>query len=239
VKTVAITQARTSSTRLPRKVLLDLEGQPLLAWHLRRVARARRLDELVVATSTDPSDDEIVALATSLGFRCWRGPLDDVLGRFAGAARFAEATTVVRVVSDSPFLDPELIDATLAAWPRPGVDYLAPHGLPMGLGHEVMTVEALRRADAEAALPHERAHVTPHIYLSPGKFRCDGLAGPGLHDLRWCVDTAEDLAFVREVARRLGPGDGFGWREILALVQREPALAALNAHVRQKTMEEC
>jgi spore coat polysaccharide biosynthesis protein SpsF len=238
-KTVAIVQARTSSTRLPRKVLLELEGQPMLAWNLRRLARAARIDEVVVATTTEPDDAAIVALATELGFRSWRGPLEDVLTRYVGAAEMAGATTVVRVTSDCPFIDPALVDETLATWPRPGLDYLGFDGYPRGLDHEVMTMEALLRAHADAALDYERVHVTPHLYRNPGKFRI-GMIGhePNLTAHRWCVDTPDDLAFVREVARRLGPGDAFGWRAILALVEGDPQLASTNAHVRQKAVEE-
>ncbi len=238
-KTVAIVQARTSSTRLPRKVLLDIAGQPMLAWNLKRLARATRVDEVVVATTTEPDDEAIVALAASLGVRAWRGPLEDVLTRYVGAATMAEATTVVRVTSDCPFIDPELIDQTLATWPRPGVDYLGLDGYPRGLDHETMTLEALLRADAEATLDYERVHVTPYLYRNPDRFRVEQIGHPSpLSQHRWCVDTPDDLAFVREVARRLGPGDAFGWRAILALVEADPSLAALNAHVRQKAVEE-
>ncbi len=238
-KTVAIVQARTSSTRLPRKVLLDLEGQPLLAWNLRRLARATRVDEVVVATTTEPEDEAIVALATELGFRSWRGPLEDVLTRYVGAARMAEATTVVRVTSDCPFIDPGLIDETLATWPRPGVDYLGFDGYPRGLDHETMTMAALLRADAEAKLDYERVHVTPYVYRNPGLFRIEAIGHePNLTHHRWCVDTPDDLALVREVARRLGPGDTFEWRAVRALVEGDEALMAMNAHVRQKAVEE-
>lgn len=238
-KTVAIVQARTSSTRLPRKVLLDLEGQTLLAWNLRRLARAPRIDEVVVATTTEPEDVAIVDHATELGFRVWRGPLEDVLTRYVGAATMAAATTVVRVTSDCPFIDPTLVDATLATWPRPGIDYVGFDGYPRGLDHEVMTMEALLRADADAQLDYERVHVTPHLYRNPEKFRVEMIGHePSLTHHRWCVDTPDDLAFVREVARRLGPGDTFGWEAIRALVDGDPALLAMNAHVRQKAVEE-
>ncbi len=238
-KTVAIVQARTSSTRLPRKVLLEIEGQPMLAWNLRRLARARRIDEVVVATTTEPEDEAIVSLATTLGFRTWRGPLEDVLTRYVGAATMAEATTVVRVTSDCPFIDPQLVDETLASWPRAGVDYIGFDGYPRGLDHEVMTLEALLRADRDATLDYERVHATPHIYRNPDKFRVTSVGHePSLTHHRWCVDTPDDLAFVREVARRLGPGDAFGWRRILELVESEAELTAMNAHVRQKSVEE-
>ena len=239
VKTVAIVQARTSSTRLPRKVLLPIEGQPMLAWNLRRLARAARIDEVVVATTTESEDGAIVDLAESLGFRCWRGPMEDVLTRYVGAAKMAEATSVVRVTSDCPFIDGALIDETLATWPRPGVDYLGFADYPRGLDHETMTMAALLRADADAKLDYERVHVTPHMYRNPEKFRIEVVSyGRDLSPHRWCVDTPDDLAFVCEVARRLGPGDAFGWQEILKIVEADDGLFAMNAHVRQKTVEE-
>ena len=211
----------------------------MLTWNLRRLGRARRIDEVIVATTTQPEDEAIVDLAKALGFRAWRGPLEDVLTRYVGAATMAGATTVVRVTSDCPFIDPELIDETLASWPGRAIDYLGFDGYPRGLDHETMTIEALRRADADAALAYERVHVTPHLYRNPSKFKVEMLArSPSLAHHRWCVDTPDDLAFAREVARRLGPGDTFGWRAIVALVDGDPALSAMNAHVRQKAVEE-
>jgi spore coat polysaccharide biosynthesis protein SpsF (cytidylyltransferase family) len=204
-----------------------------------RLARAKRIDEVVVATTTEPEDDAIVALVSELGFRSWRGPLQDVLTRYVGAARMAEATTVVRVTSDCPFIDPGLVDETLATWPRPGVDYLGFDGYPRGLDHETMTMAALLRADAEAKLDYERVHVTPYLYRNAGIFRIEAIGHePNLTHHRWCVDTPDDLAFVREVARRLGPGDAFDWRAVRALVEGDAGLMAMNAHVRQKVVEE-
>jgi spore coat polysaccharide biosynthesis protein SpsF len=211
----------------------------MLAWNLRRLARTKRINEVIVATTTDTQDSAIVDLATQLGFRTWCGPLEDVLTRYVGAARMADATTVVRVTSDCPFIDPDLIDATLATWPRPGVDYLGFGGHPRGLDHEVMTTQALLRANADATLDYERVHVTPHIYRNPGKFRVEMTLYKVDHsNHRWCVDTEDDLAFAREVARRLGPGDAFGWESILALVEGDSVLGGMNAHVRQKDVEE-
>ena len=211
----------------------------MLAWNLRRLARATRIDEVVVATTTEPEDQAIVDLASTLGFRSWRGPLDDVLTRYVGAAEMAGATTVVRVTSDCPFIDPALVDETLASWPRAGVDYVGFAGYPRGLDHEVMTTAAMLRAHADATLDFERVHVTPYLYRNPDKFQVEMTShAPDLTHHRWCVDTPDDLALVREVARRLGPGDGFGWRAVLDLVEREPDLLAMNAHVRQKALEE-
>ena len=116
MKVVAITQARMTSTRLPGKVMLPVLGKPLIGWHLERVARAKTLDDVVVATTTNAVDDPIVDLAGRLGMKFFRGSEDDVLSRYAGAARMAAAEVVVRVTSDCPLIDPAVIDGTVATF---------------------------------------------------------------------------------------------------------------------------
>ncbi|WP_309646601.1 glycosyltransferase family protein [Phenylobacterium sp.] len=220
---LAVLQARMSSSRLPGKVMADVLGQPMIARQVERLRRSRRLDHLVVATSDDPSDDALATYAASLDLDVVRGPLADVLARFIKALdAFPEASTLVRLTADCPLTDWRVLDETVAAHLAAGADYtenMAVKTYPHGLDVEVMTVEALRRAGAEATSAYDREHVTPYLYATPGRFRlADITRSPSLAHLRWTVDLPEDLDFVRHVYETLYPGDpDFGTEAVAAL----------------------
>lgn len=240
-RVVALVQARVGSTRLPGKVLLELGGRSMLAWVVSAARAARRLDAVVVATSSAPGDEQVAEAARALGAEVFRGSEADVLERFSEAARAHRAEVVVRLTADCPFLDPELIDDAVERFLEARVDY-ASNGLvepyPRGLDVEVLKASVLHEAAAEASLPHQRAHVTAFVYEHPERYRLLPVpTPPALAAERWTVDTAEDLAFAREVAARLGSGAP-RWREVAAVLEREPALRALNAAVRQKPLGE-
>jgi len=169
--TIAIVQARMASSRLPGKVLLDLGGQPMLVRVVERTRRARSLRRVIVATTTDPSDDPVAALCAERGYDCYRGSLFDVLERYYQAAKTYCAERVVRITADCPVMDAEVIDAAVTALRFGGVDFAAsrfppPWGrtYPIGLDVEVCTFAALERAWREAGQPHQREHVMPYLY---------------------------------------------------------------------------
>jgi spore coat polysaccharide biosynthesis protein SpsF len=225
---LTILQARTSSTRLPGKVLRDLVGAPMLQRQIERVLRARSIGKLVVATSTDPSDAAVADLCRRLEVACHRGPLDDVLGRFAGALEaFGPSDHVVRLTGDCPLADPEIIDATIAQHLEAGADYTSNTltlTFPKGQDVEVMKAEHLATAAAETTDPYDREHVTPFLYRHPERFRLANLERrPPLPDLRWTVDTPEDFAFVERVYRALYPANpAFTSEDILRLTADDP-----------------
>jgi spore coat polysaccharide biosynthesis protein SpsF len=163
LRIVAIIQARTTSSRFPRKVLADLAGQPLLAWVLRR-ARASAVDEVVVATTVNAADDPVIAIAEREDVRWFRGEEHDVLGRYVQAAREAGADAVVRLTADCPMLDAEVIDMVIDALRKtPAVDYSAnviERTFPQGLDAEALFFEALVRSDRLGTSPDAREHVT-------------------------------------------------------------------------------
>lgn len=241
-RVIAITQARIGSSRLSGKVLLPILGRPLLWWHLTRLQRAAALDGIVVATTEEPGAEAIVEIADSLGIPAWRGSVDDVLGRYHGAAAMAGASTIVRVTSDCPLIDPALIDALIRAYQAQGdIDYLSLDvaQLPRGLDAEIFSSALLALADREAQDPAEREHVTAFFYRRPERFRIDSIAPhtitrPGL---RLCVDTAGDFDLVTRVIEALAPScPEFGWRDIAQLLDRHPDWAAINAGVVQKAV---
>jgi glutamate-1-semialdehyde 2,1-aminomutase len=232
--TVAVIQARMGSTRLPGKVLEDVGGRPLLARVVERARRARRLDAVMVATTTAAADDAVAAWCAGAGVPCFRGSEEDVLDRYVGAAREADADVVVRLTADCPLLDPAVVDEVVAAYHSEPCDYatnvLEPT-YPDGLDTEVFSRAALERAAAEARLPSEREHVTPYIRNHPAQFRLRSVRGEcDLSALRWTVDDPRDLELVRAVYARLGDAE-FGMSDVLALLDEQPELGAVNAGI--------
>lgn len=238
--TVAIIQARTGSTRLPGKVLLPLLGAPMLTRVVRRVSRASRVDATIVATTTASSDDAIVELAKREGWPVERGSETDLLDRYVQAARAHAATTVVRITSDCPLIDPDLIDEVVAALHDDGSDYasnsLDPRTYPRGLDVEAMSMAALEAAWRQDHDPRSREHATPYIYRHPERFRLRRVASPvDLSAHRWTVDTPEDYELIRRIYERLGRDD-FSWRDALTVIEGQPAWSELNRNVAQKPL---
>ena len=208
--TVAILQARMSSTRLPGKVMKLLAGRPMVDRQLERLRRCTTLLRIVVATSTDASDDPLAKHLESQGVDVFRGSLNDVLGRYVGAARAFGATgQVVRLTADCPLTDPGVIDDCVSLHARTGADYVSngreptyPHGLDV----EAFGMDVLEAAAREARDPYEREHVTPFIYRRPERFTLGALTqAKDESHLRWTVDTPEDFAFVERVYAALYP----------------------------------
>lgn len=199
-----------TSTRLPGKVLADIGGRPALGLELERLARARELDEVVVATSVEVSDDPVAQHAGGAGLRVVRGPLHDVLERYRLAGEALGADAIVRVTGDCPLIDPAVVDSVVARWRDGSADYVAnvipPRTYPVGMDAEVVSWPALAAAAAEATEPYDREHVTPFVRARPERFaqeRVDRV--PALGDLRLTLDTPEDLALLRAVAATVDP----------------------------------
>lgn len=209
-KAVAILQARMSSKRLPGKVMCSLLGKPMIERQLERLDQCRTLGRVIVATSELPADDPLASHLASLGVDVFRGALDDVLGRFIGAAAaFGVQGVVVRLTADCPLADPTVIDACVQRQADLGVDYVSnalKRTYPRGLDVEVFPLEVLRIAQREATEHHEREHVTPFIYRHPERFRlADIVQDRDESHLRWTVDTPADFAFVERVYEALYP----------------------------------
>jgi spore coat polysaccharide biosynthesis protein SpsF len=238
---VAIIQARMGSTRLPGKVLAEIGGKPMLRRVLDRVRAAKRVDEIIVATSVEPADDVIAAFCHQRACPCFRGSEMDVLDRYYHAAREHDADAIVRITSDCPLIDSEVTDRTVQAFLDERPDYASnslDRTYPRGLDTEVIARSALERAWREAGENYQRVHVTPYIYQNPGVFRILSVREEQDHSpQRWTVDTPEDLEFVREVYARMGD-EVFSWREAIALLEREPELAEINRSVTQKALHE-
>lgn len=228
----AIIQARMGSSRLPGKVLADLAGRPVLGWMVRAAGAIPGVDRVVVATSANPADDAVAEWCAGNGTICHRGDEADVLGRFRDAARSVDATLALRLTADCPLFDPQVGGAVLRLLKTSGADYannIDPRSYPDGLDCEAMTVAALEIAAHEATEAFDREHVTPYLRRNAHRFRCETLVAPlpGLGHERWTLDTAEDLAFLRAVAAKLPADQPADHLNVLALLERDPAVAAL------------
>jgi spore coat polysaccharide biosynthesis protein SpsF len=214
-RVVAVVQARMSSTRLPGKVLMPLGGAgSVLAVLLARLRGAQQVDEIVVATSSDPADDAVAEAAVEAGVRTVRGPLDDVLRRFVIAADAAGADAVVRITADCPLIDPGVVDELVRLWRDGGTDYVAntlePRSFPDGLDAEVISRGALTAADREATESDAREHVTPFIRARPDRFSQAGLwLSPPHGDVRMTLDDARDLERLSALVDSVGPDPSF------------------------------
>ncbi len=230
------------STRLPGKVLKDLEGATVLARVLARVRRSTLLGEVIVATSDARGDDAIVTECKRLNTRVFRGDEQDVLDRYYRAAQFAKAEAVVRITADCPLIDPEITDKTLQAFLDVRPDYASnalTRTYPRGLDTEVISMPALERAWREASEKYQRAHVTPYFYREQSLFKVLEVKGEQDYSaLRWTLDTEQDLEFLRAVYARFDGRDNFGWRDVVSLLGREPALSEINRDVAQKDLHE-
>jgi spore coat polysaccharide biosynthesis protein SpsF len=238
---VAIIQARMGSTRLPGKVLMDLGGKTVLARVVDRLRRATRVKEIVVATTDSAADEAIVRECHQLEVLTFRGSEFDVLDRYHEAARVFAARAVVRITSDCPVIDPELVDETVRMFHDQRADYasnsLMP-SYPRGLDTEVFTTVALERAWREAREPYQREHVTPYFYEHPELFNVISLRSRiDYCRYRWTLDTAADLTLLRKIYARFGSQNDFDWRQAVRLMEREPELAELNSHVVQQARQ--
>lgn len=234
MKVVAIVQARMGSTRLPNKVMKRIGSTPMIELLLTRLARAAEIDQIILATSDDPRNEPLVEHVAGLGYTCHRGSESDVLERYLGAARNAQADVVVRITGDCPLIDPALVDEAVRRFKAKNVDYLSntsPASFPDGLDTEVFSVAALERAARETQEAFDREHVTPYLRHAD-KFTQDAMVSDeDLSGLRWTVDEPADFEVVCGVFEHFAPNIHFSWFEVLELQRRQPGIFAVNSQL--------
>lgn len=231
--TAVFVQARMGSSRLPGKVMREVSGCPMIDHILSRLSAAKLVDLIVLATSTDPANDELARYVSDQGTAVFRGQETDVLDRYYQTALAYPCDVIVRVTGDCPLVDPALVDEAIERFRREGVDYLSNTqvpGYPDGLDVEVFTFAALERAAIEATTPFDREHVTPYM-------RKAGLKLSEFHStndysaLRLTVDEAADLDVVRSIYAAFAPRTNFGWLEVLELWHTSPEIFAANTAI--------
>jgi spore coat polysaccharide biosynthesis protein SpsF len=241
---VAIIQARMGATRLPGKVLKDIQGKPMLWYVVERTKKAKTVSQVVVATTTDLADDAVAGFCKAQGYPFYRGSMQDVLDRFYQAAREYKADVIVRITADCPLIDPGLIDLTVNALFEHEVDFAAnrlpppfTRTYPIGLDVEVCTFTALEKSWKEASSLHEREHVLPYLYEKKGRFKVWQVNHPvDYGKLRWTVDTPSDLEVVRKIFAHFSGRIDFNWLDVLEVNEKSPDLFKTNEAVVQKTL---
>ena len=238
MKVLAITQARYGSTRLPAKILKEVNGQTLLEIHLRRILQAKTIDKLKIATTDEEGSKFIIAVADKVGVEYFKGSVDDVLSRFYGTAAPEKPDYVIRLTSDCPLIDPSVIDMVVNYAKEHDYDYVRtdPASFPDGLDTEVMKFSALEKAYKEAEMTSEREHVTPYIWKNGSAeggtiFRSYKLANPvgsfNANDYRITIDEPEDFEVIKKLIEELGIEKN--WKEYIDYLLTHKEVYAINS----------
>jgi spore coat polysaccharide biosynthesis protein SpsF len=241
MKVGILVQVRMSSTRLPGKALLPLAGAPVLERLIERLKKVGGA-ELIIATSTDASDNPIEELCKKTSSSVYRGDLQDVLGRFVGAAKQFNLDAVIRVTGDCPLLDPEIISSMIKEFKSGSYDYycnIRPRTYPRGLDTEIFPVSFLNCAYAER-IPEDVPEyiVIPYLNRNLQKLQIGNFADQENHsDLRWTLDEKADYDLISKIYEKLYPVKKiFNYRDVLNLLQKNPELKTINASIRQKSI---
>jgi len=235
-KVVAIIQARMGSTRLPGKVMKEIVGKPML-WHvINRVKNAKKLNDIVIATTNLKEDTQILDLASEIGVKTYAGSENDVLDRYYQAAIMSKADVIVRITADCPLADPNVIDKVVRYYRINDFDYVSTSikpTFPDGIDVEVFRFASLKKAWSEAKLASEREHVTPYIWKNPNIFKIKNYENEDdILYMRWSVDEQCDLEFLREIYNRLYAKDTlFYMEDVVDLLTKNPELMDINKDI--------
>ena len=223
---LAIIQARMSSTRLPGKVMKEILGKPLIGYLLERVAGAKMISRIILATSTDKSNDALAEYVSSLGIEVFRGSENDVLDRYYRAAARYMPQAVVRITGDCPILDPLVIDQVVKFFTDRNFDYVSniePPTFPDGMDIEVFSFRLLKAAREKANLPSEREHVTPYMRNRDGIKRGNVTNKEDLSAERWTVDNKEDFSLIKKIIEEIYPRKKiFSMQDVLDYKKKNP-----------------
>jgi spore coat polysaccharide biosynthesis protein SpsF len=241
MKIVATVEARMTSSRLPGKVLLPALGRPMLAHLTRRLKAVPSIDAIVLATTTNATDDVLAEFAECHGILSFRGSEDDVMGRVLGAAQSADADVVVEITGDCPIIDPDLIEQTIRTFEYNEATFASNSSIrsyPDGMDAQVFTLEALRKSAAMTDDPLDREHVTRHIINHPDLFRHVYLvAPPSLHwpALGLTLDEPSDYELIRTLIEHFGEERPlFGCGDVIRALREHPEWVDINKNVRRK-----
>lgn len=240
MKIVIIVQARMSSTRLPGKILKVVLQKTLLEFQVERLRRVELADEIVIATTTNNTDQPIIDLCGKLHVLYFRGSEEDVLSRYYGAAKLHNASVIVRVTSDCPIIDPHVIDKIIQFYlDYPDYDYVSnclERTYPRGMDTEVFSFEALQETFFEATAPSDREHVTPFIHMNPQRFHLANVSyseDQSCH--RWTVDTPQDFELIKRIIETLYTyTPQFTLEDCLDLLSQHHDWSTINTNVEQK-----
>lgn len=240
---VTIVQARMSSTRFPGKIMKEVLGKPLIAYELERLKRSALTRSLVLATTGNPQDLQVIEVSQRLGISSFRGSEEDVLDRYLHAAEEFQADVIVRISGDCPLIDPAVVDQAIRLFleHEPSYDYVSNtivRTYPRGMDVEVFSYSALKEAFRNAEKSYEREHVTPFIWQKPDKFRLGMQMQPCDESFyRLTVDTEEDFLLIKRIIEKIYPENpAFNKEQLILLLEKHPDWAAINSHVQQKVL---
>jgi glutamate-1-semialdehyde 2,1-aminomutase len=231
---VAIVQARMGSTRLPGKVLKQIVNKPMIELLLMRLSKAKEVDEIIVATSTNAQNDKLQSIVENLGYKCTRGSEDDVLNRYYKSAKSVNADIVVRITGDCPLVDSVLVDECIQSYKNSKVDYFSntdPVTYPDGLDIEVISFKSIEKSNNETNSDFDREHVTPYIRNSAVFLKSSMRYTEDLSNQRWTVDEPEDLVIVTNIFEHFSPNIFFDWKQVLELKRSQPGLFQANINI--------
>lgn len=240
-KIVASIEARMTSTRLPGKVLLPCVGKKMLELLVERVKRSKIIDEIVISTTVNTPDDEIVKVAKRLGIGYFRGSELDVVERVVFAMKYARADVVVQLTGDCPLLDPDVIDQVTRIYLYNNFDYVSNtlvRSYPRGLDVQVSSFEILEKSLRIAKDDAQHEHLFLSIYENSDKFRLFNVfANPELcrPDYRWTLDTGSDYDFINTIYRHFyKKNPTFTSSHIIGFIKKYPEVAEINNDIQQK-----
>lgn len=242
MKVNAIIQARCGSTRLPGKIFMEIDGNPLL-WHVvNRLTYVDLIDDIVIATTTDKKDDKVEEWCEKNEINCFRGSEDDVLSRFYNAAIEFPCDVIVRVTADDPFKEPSIIDNIIRKLIDENLDLstnVFPPSYPEGLDCEVFTFDVLKTMEKTTNDPYDHEHVTPYIYNHSNEFKIGNITSSHqLSSFRWTIDNKEDYEMVNAIyEKRKEENEGILlMQEILEILEENPEIAEINSNVKRSGM---
>ena len=230
-----IVQARMNSSRLPGKVMMMMDDKyPVLYYVLKQLQSTKLLSKIIIATTTNPVDDVIVNYAKKHEIDFFRGDENDVLDRYHQCAIKFDLSTIVRIPSDKPLIDPTIVDNMISIFKKKSFDYVTnflPLTFPSGTEVEIFSKSSLKEAWENAYLPSEREHVTPYIYNNPKKFKIFNVINKkDLSKFRWAVDRKEDLELVRKLVSSINERPILT-SHILEQIEKDPELFEINKNV--------
>ena len=242
-RVIASIEARMASSRLPGKVLMDINGRPTLARVVDRLRQVSAVDGVVVATTTAPSDDVVARWAEAEDVAIFRGSEEDVLSRVVGAQRAMCSDIVVEICGDCPLIDAEVVDLAIRSYLANDVDVVTTGRVPSfpnGIDVEIFSLDLLGAVAESVDDPAVREHVSLHFYERPDAYRVCHLIAPQRWcrpDLRLVLDYPQDHALIDRIYRRLEPAHGgtFGLDAVIGLLASEPELAQINAGCRERS----
>ncbi len=241
MKIVSTIEARMTSTRLPGKVLLPVNGKPMLYYLVERLRRVKSIQEIVLATTVNETDDTLVEFAKTMNISFYRGSEDDVLERVIGAGESADADIIVEITGDCPIIDPLIVEQAIQIFLHNDADYVSNaivRSYPDGMDTQVFRLETLKKSAQMTNSPPDREHVTLHIRRHPEIFRHINLVAPP--DLHWpelglTLDEAKDYEFLKTIIEYFGDANPyFSCREVIRLLKSRPELLEINRDVVRK-----